>query len=182
MTILSFKMRDAACVIGAAAMLCALGAHAQTPPDSEGQPSTQPPLAQPTYPSADRPRGTTPRQREQRRDTAGADTPICDQEDELARSECLRRDMTDDEGIPAGVTRSMHQRKQQARQRVESADVASEADTGSDQARGRSRTRTASSDLPSPENTESQFSEEERKAEPAESEANHASDTLGRER
>ena len=182
MAVLSFEMRRAPCAIAVAAALFALGAGAQTPPDSERQPGTQPPAAQPPYPSAERPRGTTPAQREQRSDAAGADTPICNQEDELARSECLRRDMTDDEGIPAGVTRSMHQRKQQARQRADSTNVASEAETGSDQARGRSRTRTASRDLPGPENTEAQPSSEERETEPPETEANNASDTLGRER
>lgn len=165
------------------------GADTQPVPPSSAQPSS-PPGAQPSssrtqpmYPSADPTRGTRPRQREQQGDpeTPNANTTMCNQEDELARSECLRRDNTDDDELPAGVTRSMHQRKQQAQQQAESADVASEADTRSDQVRGRSRTRTAASDLPSPNGEERQEDDTNAPQQPN-SEADNASDTLGRER
>lgn len=72
----------------------------------------------------------------------------------------------------------MHERKQQ---QEESLNVATEADTGSDQARGRSRTRTASSDVPGTQGEE-QDSGETEEAQAPESDANNASDTLGRER
>lgn len=149
-------------------------------------PSTQ--TTQPAYPSTDPPRGMTPAQRQQQQqqqlNAVGAQTgtATCAQTDELARSECLRRDMTDDEDRPAGVTRSMQQRRQQAQQQQqesESTNVASEADSGSDQARR--RTRTASSDLPSAERTETE-TQETNPPQPSDAEADNASDTLGSER
>lgn len=156
----------------------ASSARPSSPPEARPSSST----AQPRYPSSDRPRAQS--QQEQRGDagTASANTPMCNQEDELARSECLRRDNTDDDELPAGVTRSMYQRKQQAQQQAESTNVASEADTGSDQARGRSRTRTASSDLPGPQSGEERQEDQTSEAQRPDSEADNASDTLGRER
>lgn len=170
--------------IAAGAQTSPGGGATQPGPPSAAQSESTPgtptrPSSQPSYPSSDPPRGTTPAQRQQQvpaGDTAS--NTRCNQEDELARSECLRRDMTDDDDLPAGVTRSMHERKQQ---QEESLNVATEADTGSDQARGRSRTRTASSDVPGTQGEE-QDSGETEEAQAPESDANNASDTLGRER
>ncbi len=179
------------------------GAQPPSPPGSEPgptpsaqrpTPSSQSDIAQPTYPSSDPPRGTTPQQRErlQQQGAAGStesNIGMCNQEDELARNECLRRDMTDDDDLPAGVTRSMHQRRQaeQAEKRAEqdeSMNVASEADTGSDQAGARSRTRTASSSLPDPQDQAEQDRGNDARdaAEQPSTEANNDSDTLGSER
>ncbi len=173
-----------------ATLLLSVGAYAQTataPGGGDAQPSSPAadspsrPTAQPAYPSSDPPRGTTPQQRQQQGNVgaARANTVTCNQEEELARSECLRRDMTDDDDRPAGVTQSMQQRRQQAQQQSEATNVASDADPGSDQARG--RTRTASSDLPSSDNAENR-SQETRESQPSDAEANNASDTLGSER
>lgn len=110
-------------------------------------------------------------------------TEICNQESEFARSECLRRDITDDD-LPAGMTRGMRQRQQQAEQArdTESMNVASEADTGSDQAGGRSRTRSASRDLPGPEDQADRSSQsQDTDTQAPDSDADNAADTLGRE-
>jgi hypothetical protein len=167
----------------AAVILFSMNAYAQTAPGDArpGDPSpTQ--TTQPSYPSADPPRGTTPEQRRvQQQENMGAQTrtTLCDQADELERSECLRRDMTNDDDRPAGVTQSMHQRRQQAQQeqdKTDSANVASEADTASDQSRR--RTRTASSERSS---TEDQ-SQDASPPQASDDETNNASDTLGPQR
>lgn len=188
----------------AMALLISLTANAQTsrPGDSPGaaqhdSPDTRtsspatpptPDTPQPAYPSSNPPRGTTPQQR-QRAQQEGEREPAmktrCDQKDELARSECLRRDMTDDDDRPAGMTRSMQQRRQEREaEATESLNVASEADTGSDQVGARSRTRTASSDVPEARDQRESTPGEDSdgSSEQPATDANNDSDTLGRER
>ena len=167
-------------------------AQPASPPGAQPPaPSTQPPsppgavpaqpAEQPTYPSSAPPRGTTPQQRQQQQGNLDSDTePVCNQEDELARSECLRRDMTDDDDLPAGVTRSMQQRRQQA-QSANPSDAASSADPRSDDVGARSRTRTATASTPAPlEDADAQRDAEDER-QPA-SDADNQADTLGGER
>lgn len=152
------------------------GAQPPTPQSGETNPATQP-----SYPSTSPPRGTTPQQRRQlqQQGALGTDSNAvtCNQEDELARNECLRRDMTDDD-LPAGVTPSMQQRRQERQSAQSETTPPSEADPRSDEAGVRSRTRTASSST-------SERTETERQPEPASetnSDTEDAVDTLGPER
>jgi hypothetical protein len=86
-------------------------------------------------------------------------TPQCNQQDEAARSECERRDMTNDQDLPAGVTRSMRNR-QMDRTRTASAPAGA-----------RRNTTTESNAAPSNGNDDESTQEE--------SESTNDSDTLG---
>jgi hypothetical protein len=88
--------------------------------------------------------------------------------------------MTDDDDLPAGVTRSMQQRRQQA-QSANPSDAASSADPRSDDVGARSRTRTATASTPAPlEDADAQRDAEDER-QPA-SDADNQADTLGGER
>lgn len=155
-------------------------AQPPSPPGSQPGPG----IDQPAYPSATSPRGTTPQQRRQQQQQGNLGSQsetVCNQENELARSECLRRDMTDDDDLPAGVTRSMHQRRQQARS-ANPADAANSADPRSDDIGVRSRTRTATTSTPAPRVQSSTDRDRTSTEQAPPSDANNQADTLGGER
>lgn len=161
------------------------GAQPSSPPGA--QPGTPPGTSQPAYPSTDPPRGLTPQQRQQQQaqGSAGAmqNTVQCSQESEAARAECLRRDMTDDEDRPAGVTRSMQNRERM--QQRQDASVSSEANPATD--RRRTRTATAPPTSQQQQSGGQSTSGSEDQAAPADesertTEADTGTDTLGPDR
>jgi hypothetical protein len=83
------------------ALCLASAAQAQTPP------------SQPAYPSSPQKRVVTPAQRE-RASESRATERRCDELKGLEKSECERRDVSNDDA-PAGVTRSMREKEEKAR-------------------------------------------------------------------
>lgn len=154
-------------VLAIAALGVAIATHAQTPP------------TQPAYPSSQPKRAVNPAQR-----NADDSEPQrrCDQLTGLEKSECERRDNTDDDA-PAGVTRSMREKEEKAREEKEAASTTSAADPRSDTADARSSSKpTSASSSTTTASAKSDQDEEAETAKQPASESDTESDTLDRPR
>lgn len=156
-------------VLAIAALGVAIATHAQT----------QTPPTQPAYPSSQPKRAVNPAQR-----NADDSEPQrrCDQLTGLEKSECERRDNTDDDA-PAGVTRSMREKEEKAREEKEAASTTSAADPRSDTADARSSSKpTSASSSTTTASAKSDQDEEAETAKQPASESDTESDTLDRPR
>lgn len=124
-----FPRFSGATAVVSAALLGGLGAALCT--------QAQTPRAQPPYPAAEQSRGNPNRARSADRIIEAETTDVelrCDKLSGLEKSECERRDISNDDA-PAGVTSSMQQARMKARAENEAAAATSEAEADSDTAR-----------------------------------------------
>lgn len=144
----------------------ASGAQAQTPP------------SQPAYPSSPQKRVVNPAQREHATENRAAERR-CDQLTGLEKSECERRDASDDDA-PAGVTPAMREKEEKARaEEKAAASTTSAANPRSDTAGAHQASTPPATDKPAANEQEKEESEAQK--EPA-SESDTESDALDRSR